>query len=126
MIPMRLIGTTTTCAWLAFAFASTAVAQDSTAAPAIVIRAEVSAREVRFAKQPEIRVILANGTVDSVRVVERRNLPDPVSPGVTYRDVFIAVEILGRLNAECLSARITRQAVAACGPARPDSVKRSP
>ncbi len=38
------------------------------------------------------------------RVVERRNLPRPVQPGVTYRDVFVAVEILGHLNARCLLA----------------------
>jgi hypothetical protein len=42
-------------------------------------------------------------------VIERRNLPDPVQPGVTYRDVFIAVEILGHLNAECLASRIAGQ-----------------
>jgi hypothetical protein len=101
-------------------------AQDTTAFTAVVIFAEVSAREVRFTKQPTIRVVLANGTVDSVRVIERRNLPDPVQPGVTYRDVAIAVEIIGRLNAECLAARITRQTVPACSAARPDSSRRSP
>ena len=105
---------------------SPAIAQDTTASTAVVIFAEVSAREVRFTKQPTIRVVLANGSVDSVRVIERRNLPDPVQPGVTYRDVTIAVEILGRLNAECLAARITRQQVAACAVARPDSARRSP
>jgi hypothetical protein len=103
-----------------------ASAQDSVRAPAVVIRAEVSAREVTFVKQPSLRVILANGTVDSIRVIERRNLPDPVQPGVTYRDVYVAVEILGRLNAECLSARITRQAVAACGAPRDTTSQRRP
>jgi hypothetical protein len=84
----------------------------------------VSAREVRFAKQPSIRVILVNGAVDSIRVIERRNLPEPVVPGQTYRDVYIAVEILGHLNAACLSARITRSDVAACAPR--DTTRRSP
>ncbi|MGH7637540.1 MAG: hypothetical protein ACREOK_07800 [Gemmatimonadaceae bacterium] len=42
-------------------------------------------------------------------MLERRNLPDPVQPGVTYRDVFIAVEVLGHVNAECLASRITGQ-----------------
>jgi hypothetical protein len=76
-------------------------------APAIILFASASAREVRFASQPRIRVRLCGGVLDSVRVLERRNLPDPVQPGVTYRDVYIAVEILGRLNAECLAGRIT-------------------
>jgi hypothetical protein len=62
---------------------------------------------VRFASQPRIQVRLCGGVLDSVRVLERRNLPDPVQPGVTYRNVFIAVEILGHLNAECLASRIT-------------------
>lgn len=75
--------------------------------PAVILRAAASAREVRFAAQPRISVRLCGGTMDSVRVLERRNLPDPVQPGVTYRDVFIAVEILGHLNAQCLAARIT-------------------
>lgn len=62
---------------------------------------------MRFASQPRIQVELCGGVLDSVRVLERRNLPDPVQAGVTYRDVFIAVEILGHLNAECLAERIT-------------------
>lgn len=77
-------------------------------APAIILFASASAREVRFASPPRIHVRLCGGVVDSVRVLERRNLPDPVQPGVTYRDVFIAVEILGHLNAQCLASRITR------------------
>jgi hypothetical protein len=77
------------------------------AAPAIVLRASASAREVRFAAQPRIQVRLCGGVLDSVRVLERRNLPDPVQTGVTYRDVFVAVEILGHLNAQCLADRIT-------------------
>ena len=78
----------------------------SAASPTIVLRAEVSAREVRFVKQPEIRVTLVGGDVDSVRVVERRNLSERVQPGVTYRDVFVAVEVIGKLHAECLAAAI--------------------
>ena len=74
---------------------------------AIILRASASAREVRFASQPRIQVRLCGGVLDSVRVLERRNLPDPVQPGATYRDVFIAVEILGHLDAECLASRIT-------------------
>lgn len=85
--------------------------RDSLATPrqehaAIVLRASASAREIRFAKQPRIRVRLCGGVLDSVRVLERRNLPDPVQPGTTYRDVYIAVEILGHLNADCLAAKL--------------------
>ncbi len=108
----------------AFAFAQ---ARDTTAGTAVVIQAEVSAREVRFTRQPTVKVTLAYGTVDSVRVIERHNLPDPVQPGVTYRDVRIAVEILGHINAQCLSARITRQQLPSVCSAQPtDTTKRSP
>ena len=74
--------------------------------PTIVLRADVSASEVRFSRQPEIRVTLTGGTLDSVRVLERRNLPERVQPGVTYRDVFIAVEAIGKLHAECLAKQL--------------------
>jgi hypothetical protein len=112
----------------AFAFVPhlAVMAQDTSRAPAVVIRAEVSAREVRFASQPTIRVILAHGTVDSIRILERRNLPDPVQPGVTYRDVYVAVEILGRMNAECLAARITRENVPSCTTPRDTTGQRRP
>jgi hypothetical protein len=72
----------------------------------IILRASASAREVRFAAQPRIVVRLCGAVTDSVRVVERRNLPDRVQPGTTYRDVYIAVEILGHLNAQCLASRM--------------------
>jgi hypothetical protein len=76
------------------------------ASPTIVLLASVTAREVRFASQPRIQVRLCGAVTDSVRVVERKNLPDPVQPGTTYRDVSIAVEIFGHLNADCLARRI--------------------
>jgi hypothetical protein len=78
----------------------------ASAKPSVVLYASASAREVRFASQPRILVRLCGAVTDSVRVVERRNLPDRVQPGRTYRDVFIAVEILGHLNADCLARRI--------------------
>ena len=80
---------------------------DSSRSPAaLILFAEASAREVTFAKQPEVRVRLCGG-LDSVRVVERRNLPNPVVAGRTYRDVYVAVEIFGRLNADCIVAVLT-------------------
>ena len=98
-------------------------AQASAQGPAIVLRAAVSAREVRFASQPRIQVRLCGAVTDSVHVLERRNLPDPVQAGATYRDVYIAVEILGHLNADCIAQRIgvapdtarTREACASLG-----------
>jgi hypothetical protein len=69
---------------------------------------------VTFAKQPEIRVRLCGG-LDSLHVVERRNLPNPVVAGRTYRDVYVAVEIFGRLNADCITAALTGTS------SRPDS-----
>ena len=74
-----------------------------------MLLAAASAREVTFAKQPEIRVRLCGG-FDSLRVVERRNLPTPVVAGRTYRDVYVAVEIFGRLNADCIVAAMTAAA----------------
>jgi hypothetical protein len=74
--------------------------------PSIVLLASASSREVRFASQPRIHVRLCGGIMDSVRVLERRNLPDPVRPGATYRDVYVAVEILGHLNTECILNRL--------------------
>lgn len=68
-----------------------------------MLYAAVSARELTFARQPEIRVQLCGG-LDSARVVERRNLPTPVVVGRAYRDVYVAVEIFGKLNADCVRA----------------------
>jgi len=65
----------------------------------------VRANEVRFAKQPNVRVRLCWGG-DTLRVVQRQNLPSPVVAGTTYRNVYVAVELIGRLNGECLSNAI--------------------
>lgn len=74
--------------------------------PDIVLLASVHADQVRFASKPDIRVRLCWGG-DSLRVVERTNLPSPVVAGTTYRDVFINLEILGHVNAACLASKIT-------------------
>ena len=70
--------------------------------PDVMIRAHVTAERVRFETSPQVDVQV-NGcaAVDSVRVLERRNLPDPVQPGVTYQDVAVSVEILGHLDLIC-------------------------
>jgi hypothetical protein len=76
-----------------------------TAAADVLLLVGVHADEVRFASQPRVRVRLCWGG-DTLRVVQRDNLPSPVVPGTTYRNVYIAVELLGRINAECLAERI--------------------
>jgi hypothetical protein len=87
---------------------------DSAQHTAVYLFAAVEAQEVRFVGQPKICVRL-NGDVqlDSVRVVGRRNITSPVVSGTTYRNVYVAVEILGRLSADCISARITGVAAGA-------------
>jgi hypothetical protein len=71
--------------------------------PDLVIRASASAESVRFSSEPRIDVRLTGCSVlDTVKVIERRNLPRPVQPNVTYHNVFVAVEILGHLDARCL------------------------
>ncbi|HEY0021040.1 MAG TPA: hypothetical protein VGC13_32360 [Longimicrobium sp.] len=74
-------------------------------APDILIAASATAREVRFESQPQIRIGL-NGcaALDSVVTTRRENLPDPVQPGVAYRDVRVGVEIRAWLNVQCLPA----------------------
>ncbi|HKN65812.1 MAG TPA: hypothetical protein VJW73_06010 [Gemmatimonadaceae bacterium] len=87
-------------------------------APDIILRASVSARELTFRTQPQVSIRLCGGTLDSIRVVERRNLPTPVVAGTTYHDVYVAVEILGHLTGSCIANGLTggRAAPAASGP----------
>jgi hypothetical protein len=73
---------------------------------AVVIFAEASAGQVSFRAQPKLEVKLT-GDLDSVHVLDRRNLPTPVVAGTTYRDVYVAVEIFGRLNADCIAKTLT-------------------
>ena len=71
----------------------------------IILWVGVHAEEVRFAKQPNVRVRLCWGG-DTLRVVQRTNIPSPVVAGTTYRNVYVAVELIGRVNAECLADRL--------------------
>ena len=71
----------------------------------VILLVGIHADEVRFAAQPHVRVRLCWGG-DTLRVVQRDNLPSPIVPGTTYRNVYIAVELVGRLNAECLADKI--------------------
>ena len=89
--------------------------------PTVYLFVGVHAQEVRFAKQPNVRVRLCWGG-DTLRVVARENIPSPVVAGTTYRNVYVAVELIGRLNAECLSNAIgvgNQQAQPRAGAAQP-------
>jgi len=71
----------------------------------VILLVGIHADQVKFAAQPHVRVRLCWGG-DTLRVVQRDNLPSPIVPGTTYRNVYIAVELIGRVNAECLADRI--------------------
>jgi hypothetical protein len=71
----------------------------------VILLVGIHADEVRFASQPHVRARLCWGG-DTVRVVQRDNLPSPIVPGTIYRNVYIAVELVGRVNAECLAEKI--------------------
>jgi hypothetical protein len=75
-----------------------------TAGAAVVIRASVAIDEVTFRTRPQAGARVNGCAGPAVRVLERRNLPERVEAGATYRDVFIAVEIVGRLEAACIAA----------------------
>ena len=95
-----------------------------TGAPDILLLAQVQANEVRFASQPRVRVRLCWGG-DTLRVVQRENLPSPVVAGTTYRNVHVAVELLARLNAECAVSRISNARTPVVNAPLPDSANAS-
>jgi hypothetical protein len=68
---------------------SLSLAGDSTK-PDIAIIARVQAAEVRFNAQPQTSLQLFGcPQLDTSRIVVRTNLPTPVQPGVTYRNVVV-------------------------------------
>ncbi|HLM66054.1 MAG TPA: hypothetical protein VK358_00940 [Longimicrobium sp.] len=98
-------------------------AADSARAPTVLIRATAGIRELRFETRPRTEVRTAGcAGLDGVTVTERVNLPDPVEPGVTYRDVRVGMEIRAHLDVVCLPALAADPAFAAlCGSAAPAS-----
>jgi hypothetical protein len=86
--------------------------------PDVRIRATVTAREVRFATRPRTSVRTL-GCADTLVVTERVNLPDPVEPGVAYRDVRVGVEIRADLQVTCLLPALAADPALAglCAPA---------
>lgn len=85
----------------------------------VMLLVGVHADQVTFRSQPHVRVRLCWGG-DTLRVVQRDNLPSPIVPGTTYRNVYIAVELIGRINAECLANAI------GTGNAQPQGAQRNP
>ncbi|HZE08736.1 MAG TPA: hypothetical protein VE110_08270 [Gemmatimonadaceae bacterium] len=71
----------------------------------VMLLVGVHADQVTFASQPHVRVRLCFGG-DTLRILQRDNLPSPVVAGPTYRNVYVAVQLIGRVNAECLADRL--------------------
>jgi hypothetical protein len=80
--------------------ASSAVnASASQAEPDLAITANVTARELRFEQVPNPRVdFMGRPQRETVWDAARRNLPRPVQPGVTYRDIGIELKITSRFS----------------------------
>lgn len=97
--------------------------------PDVVLSATVHIRELRFETSPRAEIELTGcPSLDTVRV-ERVNLPSPVQPGVTYRDVTVRIEASGYLRIQCLLPALASDTTAAaralaglCEP--PDTLRR--
>lgn len=70
--------------------------------PDVILFVSFSADQLRFNSQPNAAIRFCWGG-DSLRVVERRNLPSPVVAGTSYKDVYIAAELRMYLSPECLA-----------------------
>jgi hypothetical protein len=67
--------------------------------PDIAIVARVQAAELRFNSQPSASLQLFGcPQVDTSKVVVRTNLPTPVQPGVTYRNVIVDFRLNMRIT----------------------------
>jgi len=59
--------------------------------PDVDVTAAVRAKELRFGKVPKTRVWFeGEPEEESMSETKRKNLPDEVEPGVTYRDVEVS------------------------------------
>jgi hypothetical protein len=86
---------------LAILVLGSAVAAAAQTEPDLAITARVTAREVRFAEVPNVRVTVT-GSVNgreaiTVSRTDRQNLPETVQPYVTYRDIGILLTITSTL-----------------------------
>ena len=67
--------------------------------PDVEISASLRARELRFEVKPEVE-IGAHGepNVSAESVTEKKNLPDELEPGETYRDFAVKWRLAARLE----------------------------
>jgi hypothetical protein len=64
--------------------------------------ARVRAAELVFDSRPQTAILhLGCPPADTVRILRRQNVPDPVQPGVTYRDIDIVFELRTDLTVLC-------------------------
>lgn len=65
----------------------------------LVITATVRAKELKFEKVPDTKVEFpGKGKRETVWEADRENLPKPVEPNVTYRDIGIKLRIYSRFS----------------------------
>jgi hypothetical protein len=71
---------------------------DRLKSPDIEFEATVEAKELRFEEVPETDVSFSGEPDhDSTSGTERRNLPDEVEPGVTYRRPWVRLRIASEI-----------------------------
>ena len=107
LVPSRAAGQSAATSPCPVSATTDSARRDTTGAGAadVVIVASATVQELRFNSEPRARLrVLGCGEGEGLRVLERRNLPERVQPGVTYRDVYVSVRILGTLNAACIAA----------------------
>ena len=66
--------------------------------PDVEIAARVNGRKLRFEVRPTVDVEFAGDVAGEESGSERRNQPDEVEPGVTYRDVEVSWHARARLD----------------------------
>jgi hypothetical protein len=80
--------------------------RDRIGEPDVEIGASAKAKRLRFRKKPETNVDLhgelrepeGRGELQTASGSKRKNLPDEVEPGVTYRDVRVGWRAVARLE----------------------------
>ena len=66
--------------------------------PDVDVTTRVRAKELRFGSVPEVRVWVAGEPgFKASSLTERKNLPDEVEPGVTYRDAEVRWEARAKI-----------------------------
>ncbi len=69
--------------------------------PDIEFEATVRSRRLRFGERPETSLTFHGSPGNRAgSTTERRNLPEEVEPGVTYRDAWVRLRIEARLADE--------------------------